>query len=258
MAWDKNFASAKCRTTYGRISKLFPYMDGNSFKDMMHYIEESINSKGKKALNELPFDGKFKNIMQVVHLVLPDDDSSLQWSEMGSGLTENPSEELDKIYQRFVLQHEKGNTIESRNDDDVWRKYNREIQQHEIDIQFSPHTIKTPDDEIEFKHTWKNGRYNCLQPLSFDLSQEDNIRNKAHLWLGQTTSIKDTPEDLFIYFLLGKPQNIGLTNAYYRAKKILEKCPIECEMVEEEQADDFARRFSNEINDYMKKIHKSE
>ncbi len=34
---EARFAGALCRTTYGRLRKVFPGMDGESFKSLMRY-----------------------------------------------------------------------------------------------------------------------------------------------------------------------------------------------------------------------------
>jgi hypothetical protein len=45
--------------------------------------------------------------MPLAHSVLPPDDSSLQWSEPGSGITEDPSATLESIYARMVTRYDK-------------------------------------------------------------------------------------------------------------------------------------------------------
>lgn len=48
--------------------------------------------------------------------------------------------------------------------------------------------------------------------------------------------------------LLGRPQNEAYQKHYIKAKNILHKIPVEHELVEEEEADDFAK----DLADYMR------
>src|SRR6266404_2302575 len=54
-------------------------------------------------------------------------------------------------------------------------------------------------DEVEFEYAWKNEQWHCLKPLSFNLTAAESIREKAHRWLGQITSVKDTKETFKVY-----------------------------------------------------------
>jgi hypothetical protein len=100
------YASAQCSTTYGRLGKVFPGVNGEAFKGMMRYIQARFEEEGGRIQDELALDGLPKSIMEVAHAVLPPDDSSLQWSMPGSGLTEDPSATLDSLYERMVMRYE--------------------------------------------------------------------------------------------------------------------------------------------------------
>lgn len=49
---EGRYASALCRTTYARLSRTFPGMDGDAFKGMMRFVQSRIEELGaamKKA-----------------------------------------------------------------------------------------------------------------------------------------------------------------------------------------------------------------
>ena len=99
---QSRFLSAVCRSTYGRLTRLFPSVDGESFKALMRYVQSSFETHGAKLSDELALDGQPTSVIEIAHAIVPRDDSSLQWSEMGSGLTENPSATLERLFERLA------------------------------------------------------------------------------------------------------------------------------------------------------------
>ncbi|MEI8340447.1 MAG: DUF3037 domain-containing protein [Verrucomicrobiota bacterium] len=246
---DANFVSALCRTTYGRLTKVFPGMDGEVFKSLMRYIQSSFEGIGYRTAAELPLGGKAKNVMEIAVTVLPRDDSSLQWSEMGSGLTENPSATLEKIYNRVVQSYDQGQRATGRSEEEVWRKYRRDLEEKHVLSRLVPKTIvsQSKDDEIEFQHAWQNQQWHCIEPVSFDLMEADSIKDKAHRWLGQIASVRDSTEPFKLYMLLGEPQLERLKPAFIKAQNILNKIPGEKEFIRESDSAKFADEVAGQI-----------
>ena len=246
------FLGALCRTTYGRLTKIFPGVDGEAFKSLMRYIQSSFAAHGEKLSKELPLNGKAPTVMEIAHSVLPRDDSSLQWSEMGGGLADDPSFTLEKLYQRMVEAYEQTTRQSGRTDDDVWKKYRKEMEQRHVLARLTPKTITsaTMDDEVEFKHAWKNEQWHCVEALSFDLLEADSIHDKAHRWLGQMASVKDSPEPFKLYLLLGEPQLERLKPAFIKAQNILNKIEVPKEFVREHESAHFAANLEGEINQH--------
>ena len=176
---EARYLSALCRTTYGRLSKVFPGVNAEHFKSLMHYIEARLGEQGVRVVTELPLTTP-SNVLEFAHAILPRDDSSLQWSPAGSGRTDDPAATLEKLFERMVSRYDERPATPVRNDDDVWRHFKRNLEERQVLKHFQPKTIAVQDDEIEFQHAWKNGVWNCLEPLSFDLAAADSIRDKAH------------------------------------------------------------------------------
>src|SRR5688572_26349202 len=113
---EAKYASAICRPTYGRLAKTFPGMEGENFKQLMRYIQARLEELGARVREELPIDKPPRSVMDLAHAVLPPDDSSLQWSPMGSGLTEDPSRTLDQLFERMVTRYDDRPPEQSRSD----------------------------------------------------------------------------------------------------------------------------------------------
>lgn len=107
-----------------------------------------------------------------------------------------------------------------------------------------PKTITIQNDEVEFRHALKNGIWHCMEPISFDLVQATSIKQKAHLWLGKMTSIQDTDERFKMYYLIGEPKHAENRRAFEQALSVLDKTPVDHEIILEDQSESFANRVA--------------
>jgi len=250
---DARYASAICRNTFSRLSKTFPGMDGDVFKSLMRFIQSRFEEIGGNLRQELPLNGLPGSVLDLAHAVLPPDDSSLQWSPSGSGLTENPSQTLEALFERMVTRYDERPVLERRDDESVWRKYKSSLEARQVLQYLQPKKISVQDDEVEFRHAWKNDVWHCLEPVSFDLGTADGIREKAHRWIGQLVSVKDAKDPFKVYFLLGEPQQQGLRPAFEKAVSILQRLPLDKEVIQEDRAAAFSERFALEIEAHAPK-----
>jgi hypothetical protein len=247
------FAGARCRTTYGRLTKTFPGLDGEAFKSLMRRINNRFDEIAAEVANELPLKGLPATIMEMAWSVLPPDDSSLQWSPAGGGVTEDLPITLTQIYDRMVERYEDGVIRARRSDEDVWTRFRRDLETRNIAVHLQSKKITVPDDEVEFEHAYKNGVWHCLKPISFDLSA-DGITEKAHRWLGQLTSVKSASDPFKVYLLVGEPQQRDLKATLDKALSILQKIPVEKEIILERDAAAFSERFAKNVVSQAVKI----
>lgn len=178
--------------------------------------------------------------------MLPDDDSSFVWGPVGSGLTADPVGTLARLYERFVARYDE-RPRSHRDDAAVWRPVHDRLAELKLADRLQPKTIASPFDRVEFEHAWKNGAWHCFQPLSFDLANEENIREKARRWAGQMLALKEATELFKPYFLVGSPSNRALEDAYRAALNILKLSPFSPEVIEETRIEDLVGRIASEI-----------
>jgi hypothetical protein len=243
---EQRYLSALCRTTYGRLSRIFPGVNAEHFKSLMRYIQAKLEEQGTRVGSELPLT-EHSNVLEFAHAILPRDDSSLQWSPAGSGRTDNPSQTLEHLYERLVMRYEERQPAAVRSDEDIWRNFKRKLEERQVLQHFQPKKISVQDDDIEFQYAWKNGVWHCLEPLSFDLTAAESIREKAHRWLGQIASLQGTTDPFKVYLLIGAPQQEQLQPAFLKAMSILRKIPGDKEIVLEQEASDLAARIAKEV-----------
>lgn len=242
----RRFFKARLRHRYGRLSALFPDLDRDAFRSSMYGIERALNASGKSLkkgdLFRLNADAGL-----LAREVLPTDDSSLQWSPVGSGLTRDPDVELDRLYARLVEAYD-DKAEHRRSDAEVWRPVRERLEKAHLTSKLTEKTIRSDVDELEFKNAWKNSIWHCYEPISFDLADADGIKNKARRWTGHLAALAGAKDKFKTYFFVGAPANRNLMAAYEDALAILQKSPVAVEVYQESDVDKLVGRIETDIS----------
>lgn len=244
---EAKYVSAICCPRYGRLSKMFLDVNGDQLRSLMRFLQARFEEYALKLNGELPLQGQPKSIMEIAASILPPDDSSLQWSEPGGGITEDPSVALEQLYVRLVEKYEQRVQLPSRTDDEVWRGFKKELETKQVLARLQPKRIVAKDYEHEFDHAWKNGAWNLYQPISFDLVSAGSLVDKANHWLGRATILKESNEAFKLHCLLGSPRLESLKSEYQKALNILNRMPVKKEFVREDEAPKFSKELAEEI-----------
>lgn len=216
------FLGAVVRRAYGRVAKLFPTLDGATLRHDLTSIERTFQKMAKERVSGDMIDQP--NASTYALRVVGKDDSSLIWSEMGSGVTSDPAKTLEDLHCRFVTRHDEV-TSARRSDADIWRPFRDLLLERRIENIFQKKTIFGVHDAVEFDHAWKNGKWHCFQPLSFDLTTAEGIQEKAARWVGHMVGLKQTEDQFQPYFIVGKPSDAALAPAYERAIDFIRAAP---------------------------------
>ncbi len=245
-AADVSYFRYSLKTTTKRISDFFPGVKALSFKALIRPLRKRLEVVGESLKPGL-FTSAVDRLDSVLSSILPKDDSSIVWSGISYGAAADLDGAFDKIFARHVTRFDQKSINHGRSDDDVWRAFRRDLEKRNVLGHFEPKVIASADDEVEFPFAWKNGIWHCVEPISFDLSGSDTMRDKAHRFLGQLMSVSESPERFKVYFLVGKPAQQNLGEAFDKALRILEKLPGEKEIYTEDQSDLLADKLSEQI-----------
>lgn len=236
----------RIRSTIGRIKGAFPGLDRDAFVRAVRSVEKGLS----RIAHEVSTEGLFQTTSDVGALarkVLPTDDSSFQWSPVGSGLSGDLDGVVERLYHRMVTSYDK-HAAPRRSDDEVWRPVRQRLEQLDVKVELQEKTISSGVDQIEFRHAWKNGRWHVYEPLSFDLADGDGIKDKARRWLGHLTAVSvGADEEFQPYFIVGAPTDQRLMPAYRNAIQILKRAPLEPRIFEEDDVDDFVAQIEDEV-----------
>lgn len=239
------FLGVRVRRTIGRLSKMFPDIEKSDLMSGLQAIERGIARSRDRDLSGLL--AASRDAGQFAQAVLPDDDSSLIWGAMGSGVTRDANATLDKLYARFVGLYDE--TLRSGRDDaSVWQPVRERLIARNLAERLVSKTIVSPIDKVEFEHAWKNGAWHCYQPLSFDLASGDSIREKAARWSGHMTGLSKASESVRPHFIVGAPSDPALESDYRRAIELLRASALEPEVFDEDQVDTLIDRIEDGIS----------
>jgi hypothetical protein len=244
------FLRATFTSRYGRISRMFGRIDGASFRSTVGYIERKISDANERIARGLLFSDPKESLETILSEVLPPDDTAIRFVFGGVGMTDDSAESLDELYRRYVARYENPSEYEHRDENDVWKVFQEPLRAKRVYSQFVTKTIKARDYEYEFERSWKNGIWHVFEPVSFDLSDERSILEKASRWVGRTVSLSDSSEPFKLFLLLGEPVDPGLSEAFHKARHLLSKIPGQRELVRERDAEQFAEEIEQEFQSH--------
>lgn len=239
------FFGARFSDKITRPKSLFHELDKKNFKSLVSHLGRRFEAI------EMTYPSDFldagKNIEEIANHILPPDDSAFQWSSRLSGLSADMEQELESLFHRLVTRHDLEKKTH-RNDDAVWQTFRQSLVQRRVMQKLTDKVLSAPDYEYEFRHAWKNGKWNLYEPLSFDLEDSQAIVEKGNRWLGRGIALNDSPEDHKFYFLVGEPETDARKRAAQRAMNLIHKIGNgKVEFVKESEREWFADSLAEEI-----------
>jgi hypothetical protein len=253
---DKPFLQARCTTQYGRITRMFERIDGDRFKQLVRYIEDEVTTLGQKLpQHALPFAALETSLESLLKRVLPPDDSAIQFSPPGYGVSPNLEHTLAELFERYVERYAGEQDFPSRSDDEVWRVFRAPLERRNVISHLAPKKIVAPDYEYEFRAGWKNNVWHVYEPVSFDLVEPTSVVEKANRWLGRSASLSESDEPFKLHLLIGEPKDPRLHGAFQKANNILRKMSGNPEFIMESAADAFAADLERELGVHDSGMH---
>ncbi|WP_233878999.1 DUF3037 domain-containing protein [Paraburkholderia flagellata] len=249
MSAKAGFLKFALRSTAGRITDIFPDLKPNVFRRTLRIISKRCDDVARAWLTPLDLNQREPSLEKLLLTVLPKDDSALVWGSVGSGLSKDLEATSSALYERYVGKYDRRRYKSGRTDEDVWRAIRKSLEDRSVLGFFGEKTIHGKSDDLQFDLAWKNGVWHCIEPLSFDLSAPDSIRDKAHRCAGEVVGVSDTTEEFKVYFVVGKPSDLSLKAAYERALGILKNVP-HVEVYAEEDKDFLFDRLTHQIKEH--------
>lgn len=244
-----SFLGLQVERRFERLSKTFADFDGESYRYVVRRLE-SIVDRLREEYSQTLLRAAPSKISQITEEIWPDTDLSIKLGPMLSGVTDNPEQSLDEIFDRMVTSQYGKQEKPTRSDEEVWTIYKKPLLDRNLASALRPKSISTPEFEIQFDYTFKNERWHVLQPVSLDLARPDTLQKKAVTWLGNATALHGQQEIGKLFLLLGKPQHRFLRPAYEKAKNLLHRMPLQHDIFEEDEAESFADEFLRFVRDH--------
>jgi hypothetical protein len=243
---EAQYLRAICTTSYGRITHMFQRIDGPRFRQLARHIQDQICAAEEGYQSALPFES-VPTIEHLLAKVLPPDDSAIQFSKAGVGLSADLDQTMHELFQRHVEQYTASGESPRRSDEDIWRVFREPLDRALVTPRLRPKRIVAPSYEYEFERSWKNEIWHVYEPVSFDMVEAASMLDKANRWVGRATSLMDSSDPFRIHMLLGEPTDDRLKATFVKAQNILNKMPGKKELIRESEAEAFAEELAREV-----------
>ncbi len=243
------FVDARLEYRYERLSDAFIDFDGDHYRRTLRQFSVVVNALRNRISDTTLFDmwDLPSDVSKVADQIWADKDLSFQIGEVMAGMTDNPVTALELLFYRNVTSQYDHLKVEKRTDDEVWSVYQAPLIRRKVVRKLRPMTLVTPEVELKFEHAFRNDKWHILQPISMDYAKKESIQIKATRWLGNAVALEDEPTLQTLYILLGPPLIDAYRPAYLKAKNLLHRMPIKHELIEENEAEDFAEHIATFI-----------
>ncbi|MBL8204871.1 MAG: DUF3037 domain-containing protein [Blastocatellia bacterium] len=241
----------KLEMRYERLSKTFVNFDGENFKRTLRHFEIAVETLQQELSGNLfSAENAVADVKTLIKRVWPDEDLSFQAGSSLVGITDDPEQAVQDIYHRFVASQWSQQSNERRNDEQIWSLYSEPLSKVSVSKKLVTKDIITEEFSLKFNHAFKNDKWHLLEPISLDYVKASTIQGRATNWLGNATAMQGHPELGKLYLLLGQPRLSEHRKSYEKAKNLLHKMPIPHEIIEENEAEDFAQEMANFMKEH--------
>lgn len=253
---DADFVGFECpHSLPTRVSAAYPDVLRADLAAAIRSIERSVKLLHREMSVPLLSDSSSIGAERIAEALFPNSDASLRFARFGSGITTDPKEELEHLYQRYVTRFDPKPTPRLRADEDVLKPVSEALAASGVGQLFHPQTIRSDLVSADFPCTYQNGVLHAVRPLSFDMREDDNIENKASVWSGKLMHLRKASIPFRPYFLIGRPSLQGHDAAFGRAVKMLEVASAEANSNAQIILDDDAHHLSDTLIEIAQRPH---
>jgi hypothetical protein len=242
------YAGARFTRKLSRISKAFPDADVPALRAMGKHMEDVAR---KIQPGQLDCGVEMRDARKFYHAAFPEIDSSVLLSDPIVGVTADPQKTLDALYRQYVARFMDGNERTVRADADVWNSVSSRLEARQVSVELLTEKVVAGNHyEFKFQHAWKNGRWNAVQPLSFDLTTPTSIVEKAAKWSGKMRALHLEKAGVDVFMLIGEPTvpNPDFLRATSDGIALLrEQLEGQATILEEERVDDIVDKIARDL-----------
>jgi len=248
---EAKFLCCKVTSRYARLSDFFGDINGQFLINSIRHLETAINKIGTNIdeyLKEHSLEGS--PLTAITASILPKDDSALQLTNTFFGLDIDSEIAIESLYERIIERYYSEDQSTPHTDAYAWSKYYKKyFDDYGITKQLKKHSIVTEKDSIDFDKAWKNGVWNCYQPLSLDLKSEDAIKNKVYKWSGIIKALETSKEEIHLYFLTTTPNIHTELSSFINETLTVNEKALSVEVISENNAEDFVKQVRKNMQE---------
>jgi hypothetical protein len=239
------FLDCKVLNKVNRLSSFFGGLSVQFLQGSLLHFESMIKSFAKN----LPTHERPSDIASITSTIIPNDDSALTLTAAQFGVDVKPNLAFEDLFDRLINKYVNDVEKEIQTDEKAWRRvYKQYFDKVGVTDKLKKHEVKTDNDIFKFSQAWKNGVWNCYQPLAFDLKSEESIKSKVYKWSGIISELEKSAEPFNLYLLATTPDS--RTDLEALIKKTLKdqvKNQVNIKLVTEDKAEQFAHDVRKEM-----------
>lgn len=237
----------KVNEHYRRLSKFFPGFDGGNYHALVRNLIGCFESVAIGLENHELFESEPKTIHELLPRILPFDNSCFQWSQVMSGISEDPEKRLEQLFGDFVGRNDPELPRERQDEGSIWRRVFERTSYHGLASKIERDVrIATARYFWDFKMGWKNGIPQVLEPVSLDLTDSDRIKEKSNSWVGRLQTLGKS-NAFKMTAVVSAPRDLALLSAFEDSCAILGDSPSIRRVISEKELDDFLIEVKAEI-----------
>lgn len=236
---DSQRFSFKYSKNLSRIKSIYNNIPEKTIKEYLRQIHNRLEKL--QSSNEDLFLLNDLNLKEFLHQnILPIDATVLQFSKFKTDYQDIEQSLLEEIiFEQYFIEDIKVSNNQAQEPKIISHFYNvlnkngfREVaNKNRIQKDF---TLKTETGNFNFDFAWKNGVWNLVKPVGFDLKTPEGIIQKARNNLGEFTDLESEVKSQYkCAIIVGKPSDRKLFGNYTKALNILHKLPDTIEVLEE-------------------------
>jgi len=247
LMFGQEFAAFGFQPQLKRVRAAYPEMNLPGLRLQLADLQQRADRLQQRMREELNFGAWGKDAKQAALSLLPQEDCSLRWGPMSSGLADDYAAEFDRL-QKLYLQGLPHRPEASHGDAMVWKRFSREHLDRAALSRLRHHEVRAGFLEIDFPHSWKAQQWQCLHSASLDLKRRSDFQEKVLRLAGLARGLHQAP-DLRVHCLIGQPRQPELFPDYDLSIRFLQSEAKGSPMaiIPEEELPVFGKRVKDEI-----------
>lgn len=238
---------------YGRLTHLFPELDGVAYRRMVRHMSSLIRNRispkrpGPAGASLLPPE-QLPTLAEVMKSVGNADDGNFSWSSVRYGYSQALSLRAKELFDEFVLRYERHQGRKRVDDDAVWDRLRSSPVFSSIENKITSFTLRAPKYDLThtFRAAWMNGKRQLAEPISLDYSDPRDMVGEANRWRGLLDVLSENNEAFELTAIItSRPAEGG--KEYDQAEQILAGTPTVRKVITDAAADELVRLVASDL-----------
>jgi hypothetical protein len=234
---------------YGRLTSVYPNLDGASYRRMISHIRNSIRrAAGNQEATQGNLQLKAVSLESILNTVIPSPSSNFTWIVLGHGLCTDVAERARELRSEFITRFEGQKGRERIDDRVIWERVQENDAFHQIAAVIHPRKLETSNYEYTFRGSWTNGRLQVVEPVSFDYVKPGDMLEEANKWRGRLEELRSS-HDFQMTAIVSGPVSLAsnASGKYEQATAILRRSPVVREVFSEWQVEAFVSLVKDDL-----------